>query len=574
MTNCLTYLFVMLSLSALGAVNTTTPGPVTVLATFQCISVKGWFTNDANANNNATIQFMVHGSGGPLLSAYTTTIDRYTNQVRGSIVGLTPNTSYDVITTWSDPDGVVGTAAITNTISTLSYSPPLGGSTINVTDDASLASALSAVVAGQTIQLSNFTYKPFTVSVSGNSGAYIKINGAANGASVIEGTNINQNLHISGSFLVVSGFTLDNSDHSAVIIDAGLQGLFVQGCTAVNISTTCATNAVSNYSDCGVSIGTGCSNIFILQNTIASAALNNGACTLSPSYQSPGTGISWHAITSLVVQSNTLIGGFRDAISQDDSAIVTENVDLTKNYMGQYKDDGVESKGLDVNVRVWSNWITNLCGNTFFAFNDNTITNPAGPLYVFRDFGMSLASNTNAGAIYKLGVYCPPSFFFHETIDASQVTTGDNIDGFSAGSPVTIKNSILKLRGSGILASPTGTTADYDLYDETTGNYVVYKWNGTIVGWDIVGFRTGASQETHGISGDPLLNSDLTIPKTSPAVDAGVVIPNFNDATSAWPFSGTAPDIGAFEYVPPPGNAIIFSGSHLISGSTRMSAGP
>src|SRR2546426_886095 len=158
----------------------TTPGNLILMSTFQAISVKAPFSGDDNGNNSALVQFRQTGQTGDStwLNAYSPFIDRraslggvanpYANQARGSIVGLKPNTSYDVRVTWSDTDGVASQPAITS-ISTLTYTPPTGGSTITVTSNASLASALSTVQPGQTIHMNPGTYAPFSISRSGTS---------------------------------------------------------------------------------------------------------------------------------------------------------------------------------------------------------------------------------------------------------------------------------------------------------------------------------------------------------------------------------------------------------------------
>jgi hypothetical protein len=43
------------------------------------------------------------------------------------------------------------------------------------------------------------------------------------------------------------------------------------------------------------------------------------------------------------------------------------------------------------------------------------------------------------------------------------------------------------------------------------------------------------------------VDSTKRLSASSPAVNRGVVIPNFNDSNSAWPYSGSAPDLGANE---------------------------
>jgi len=63
--------------------------------------------------------------------------------------------------------------------------------------------------------------------------------------------------------------------------------------------------------------------------------------------------------------------------------------------------------------------------------------------------------------------------------------------------------------------------------------------------------------EIHGIwNSDPgFVNAsggDFSLISGSPAVDKGIVLVQFNDANSPWPYQGLAPDIGAYEYASGP----------------------
>lgn len=544
-------LILLAAFSALGAIPaTTTPGPLVLSSTFECISVRGWFTNDANGNNAATLKFRVTGAGA-YKDAYTPIIDRitdYANQCRGAIVGLTPNTAYEVVATWTDADGIVGDSSVTGTVSTVSYTPPTGGTTNTVSTDAELASALSSVSAGQTIHINAGTYKPFTVSVGGNAGAYVRIEGDSGGGTIVRGTNINQNISVPVGYVILSHLTLSASDHYGIVCANGLSGIWIQDCALQDVSSTSVDipSETANYADTGILFGAGSSNLFVLRNSILSPTLT-AAPTFTPTYDGPGTGIGWGTPTyNLVIQSNLVVGGFRDGISIDGSGAVTENVDLCGNIVSGCKDDAIESKGYNINTRIFGNWITNGVGNTFFACNENVLTTPPGPLYVFRNYGKTLASNTQANMCYKLGNYVAPSFFFHNTIDAT--TASPAFDGFTPGSPITAKNNITATGGSCIDYAPSASVFDYNLYYKTGGSSFVYLWNGT-TSYDTLGdFRTGTGQEANGLSTNPNLNADLTIPGGSAAKDAGTVLANFNDAGSAWPYSGTAPDMGAYEY--------------------------
>src|SRR5262249_14163006 len=147
------------------------------------------------------------------------------------------------------------------------------------------------------------------------------------------------------------------------------------------------------YADAGIAIGSGANNIFVLRNMITSTALNQVTCTLSPIYDSPGTGIVWTNGTTLVIKDNPVTGGFRDAIASDSSNNLTENVDVSGNTVSGFKDDGIESKGGNVNVRLAANTISADAGDTCIAGNTNTTTNLYGPLYIFRNTCRATTSN-------------------------------------------------------------------------------------------------------------------------------------------------------------------------------------
>ena len=101
-------------------------------------------------------------------------------------------------------------------------------------------------------------------------------------------------------------------------------------------------------------------------------------------------------------------------------------------------------------------------------------------------------------------------------------------------------------------------TYDYNLYNGNSPG-LFDEYNGTGSYQTLVAFRTATSQEQHGVQGSPAFsNGNFRISAVSPAVDKGVILPNFNDQNSAWPFQGSAPDIGHWELPPtspsPPSN--------------------
>src|SRR5439155_18019129 len=63
-------------------------------------------------------------------------------------------------------------------------------------------------------------------------------------------------------------------------------------------------------------------------------------------------------------------------------------------------------------------------------------------------------------------------------------------------------------------------------------------------------WQAAGSEDLHSIASGtfPYVSAtDLHLAMGSPGIDKGTVLNNINDANSAWPYSGRAPDIGAFE---------------------------
>lgn len=86
-------------------------------------------------------------------------------------------------------------------------------------------------------------------------------------------------------------------------------------------------------------------------------------------------------------------------------------------------------------------------------------------------------------------------------------------------------------------------------------SWLVDEWNGNGSYQTLTQFRTTTGQEQHGVQGNPNFEANsFILLSNSPAVDKAVLIANFNDAGSAWAFSGLAPDMGANEFgIKPPG---------------------
>src|SRR5439155_26352393 len=178
------------------------------------------------------------------------------NQARGSMVGLSPNTSYDVLVTWSEPDGVSGTAAITSTVSTLTYNPPVSGATkyvdASVTSEGSgtasspcktLAFAVANATAGDTIVVKQGTYAPLTISRSGSSGAYFVLTTVGVGTVTISGgSSVVNGLAVNANYWVIRGFNVAKCDDAGIAINSGAHDVYIENCTMTD-----AVSSTSSY---------------------------------------------------------------------------------------------------------------------------------------------------------------------------------------------------------------------------------------------------------------------------------------------------------------------------------------
>ncbi len=530
----------------------TTPGSLLLSSTLNAISVRAQFAGDADGNNGASVTFRKHSGDTGDHDAYTPFMDRraaldgvanpYANEARVSIVGLAEDTLYDVTVTWADPDG--GSAqAVSGSVRTLSSVPVTGGSTITVTNSATLSAALAAVNPGQTIHLNAGTYSPFTITRSGNAGAWIAIEGEA--GTQVSGVGTNQNIAVNADFVTVRGLTLPSSDFNGIVVSGSHHDIVIASNALQNVSARCSDGpSTSHYGDTGVLVGAGGSRVLVLNNAITSTSL--AGCVQSVPYDGPGQGISFSSCDGCAFKGNTVTGAFRDGITSDSSYNATANMDVQGNTVTGYVDDGVEIKGDNVNVRMWGNTVISHQADSCIAGNTNTTYNRYGPVYIFRNTCYITGSLiAGGGFVFKIGP-AAPMFVFHNASDTATASPRWSQFGASGGPFVFYNNASLS-GGSISEHAPSDTRFDYNVGVANAG-YYAYLWGETTTYDTFADFRAGTGQEAHGINGDPLFaDALLHLRAVSLANNAGVVIPNFNSLDSAWPYLGSGPDSGAFE---------------------------
>lgn len=543
---CLHLSFILSALTA-HAANSIIPGSVLLNPTFECIGVRANYTGDDNGNATVAVSYRVTGASA-WKDAYTPFIDRratvggFSNaanqrQGRVSIVGLTPATLYNVRVTWTDPDG--GGGSSTNNVSTLRYTVPVSGSVKTISGGGNgIINFLASANPGDTGLVENGTYAPFAWTKSGTRDNWIVLKAAPGHKPVIGGGAVRQNINLQASFVVIDGFSFATSQLKGIETSAAAHDVFIQNCTfnGVGSSNSGFTTAIEL---------TQRTNFYVLTNYVANIA---STAEDVHAFQFGSSG----AADTIVLKANTIIGSSWDGIGgggnypPDNGP--ARNVDIYGNTIRNCRDDGIELEGSGVNVRCWSNVVSTdrLSDGSGIAIAPIHI----GPTYIFRN----VVSSTNHAGVKGGNNSSGPVYLFHNIFSTvGSTSSGWEATGEAGGTPYsklsTFINNIMEARGNTIYLSGPADTFNYNAHRSTTGQ-LVYRWNGGSISYNTIGqFRSATGQESGGIEGNALVTSYTTgmISSNSPCVNTGTILVNFNDASSAWPYKGTAPDIGAVE---------------------------
>jgi hypothetical protein len=573
---------------AMAAGNDTEVDELELAATFECISVYSNFSDDDNGNNQATLEYReVDGTWkqGMALSVdrRQTIYDRllggnvsnpYRNQWRGSILGLTPNTEYEVRVTFTDPDGVTGTNPVVSTIRTRNDNFTLGsgnsyyvatdGNDLNPGTEAqpfrTIQHAADTVTAGDTVYIKAGTYQEqITITASGTADNSITFQNYGSDEVIINGGNANNVILLDGAdYIRFRGLEARNGARHIFKLANEANYNVIEECTILDFGYT--------VPDAGVGIVTE-SHDNVIQNNYISSARNGYS---DERHREAGITLNfWNGDTNrgpgagTIIRYNTIEGvngGLGDGVGGDENDDIQnglyKDADCYGNTMINTNSDGVESEGGNINVRIWGNTMIDW-GTSNVAFAPCKI----GPLYVFRNVGYrSKELSLKVGWERDYGGH---AYIYNNTF----VTNDPAVDSYGVadwGGEGGISNQVYRnnifmcSRWPIMLQYSPVHNMDFDYNNLWNGG----RWAEFIVfnrsGYDsLAAFSSATGNETHGISANPLFvdldNGDLRLQDTSPCIDAGELIIGFNDPDGPYPYAGSAPDIGALEsgYIAP-----------------------
>jgi parallel beta-helix repeat protein len=374
----------------------------------------------------------------------------------------------------------------------------------------------------------------------------VHLAGGANPAGVaMTVSRYNYAFQISGSFIYVLNLTFQNYGlgeyAKAIYIRDGSDNL-VRGCRfvvndlGIGIKGSAARNLIEENDFSDTVAG------WTWEDVKAEGNLETGGVR----FYSPADG------RGTVIRRNKFHNFFDGlGICPGESAAKSNETDFYDNESYNLGDDGVETDGRCVNVRLWGNLFHDSLAGISLAPVEG------GPVYCLRNrifltgAGTSQAGYT--GLPFKFNSSDGDSgaiYLFHNTVDAQRA---DN-NGFAIMSPGTwtalyARNNVFAGTLQALVNANPSQPMDMD-YDDLwrSGSGYLVRWDGLSNPRPatLADYTAATHQEAHGISAAPGFvaptTADFTPAPSSPLIDRGLYIPGINDG-----YQGPAPDIGAIE---------------------------
>jgi len=285
----------------------------------------------------------------------------------------------------------------------------------------------------------------------------------------------------------------------------------------------------------------------IEENEIFDPPVNEWAWAAVKGTSMEGTGIVLRGHIGAIVRRNEIHHYFNGIYTGSSAALenpeIAFDADIYENRIHHISDDGLEPEGACINHRFRNNLIDRMLVGVSVA----PVTR--GPTWVMRSVLSNFTSTSIKWSRDSSGIV----LLYHNTC----WTNGLNVSAMSLITPIhntLMRNNIFQGNGYAFDAARKGSTNNnwnYDNWYTTRGTKNPhFKWEN--VNYQTISHLSAATQmEYNGHENVPgLVNptvGDFRLLATSPNIDRGVRIAGINDN-----HNGKAPDIGAFEFSPPP----------------------
>lgn len=419
--------------------------------------------------------------------------------------------------------------------------------------------------------------KEIIITESGTPEAYHLVTVPAASKSVLNLKNVADNgILIDADYVIVRGVEIRNAAVHGIRIRKNRHDIIIEQCHITFWGRMGGPHTYGNFeggSDSGIYAESGTSWLTIQRNLIEDprGASNDwetghpdGPQGITITQSNGGNVIRYNEIVSSEDH------GFNDGIGGSSNFSFTGNMnrdsDIHGNIIRNAWDDAIECEGGNMNVRIWANYIH------FFYNGIATASTSKGPIYIFRNVaGESRSShwNTKGGALIKTGERNEfgggRRYIFHNTIRQPNGVF-DVFSGHVNPNCVS-RNNIFDVPGR--LATNTekepASDYDYDFFSGETKGKTAKEEHEIRISTTPAGTKLFISSYALEFYPRSTINSikwgaypyefgerkttitDPVVWIKNPLIDSGIVLPNFNDN-----FTGSAPDLGAFETGTPP----------------------
>jgi len=513
-------------------------GPASAVATFESL---GLYYNRAAAAEACQVRYRAAGAA-EWREGYPLVYDQRERQYRGSLVGLTPDTRYDIRI-------------------------EAAGERVEI----QARTRSEEFPAGKTTHLAGGgTDQTLHIREGGTEKGWHVVTPAPATKFVSDVFNLSDyNVVVEADYVVLRGLELKNAGIHAVLIRPGVQHVVVEDCHIIGWGRIGGARVwgVTSGMDSGVYAEKDAGHLVIQRNLIEYP--RGGSNDWESGHPSGPQGISLiDSRGGNIIRYNTIRStedhgfndGFGGASNFSFRGSPNRDSDIHGNIIANCWDNGIESEGANMNVRIWSNYLH----HTYSPIA--TASTSMGPLYIFRNvLGESRISHQDpsGGAMIKTGMsYIEINgervstglgyrFIFHNT--ALQPNGGLDVFSNHELHNAVSRNNIFYSRGR--TYPPDRGEPSNDFRNDLTGSY---SGGGFIrsmflssegLAWFLAPtmnrIQWGRVESTR--NGRKFSITDPLVQVKNPALDQGVRLPGFNDD-----YSGAAPDIGAFENGRPP----------------------
>ncbi|OMH36159.1 carbohydrate binding domain-containing protein [Motiliproteus sp. MSK22-1] len=540
-------------------------GDKSIVPTFESLGLY-WSPTDGSNENTAKVRYRQQHET-EWQDGLDLWFDERNAEYRGSLVHLTPDTTYE-IELKLDQSGT--TKLLTGT--TWSEDFPIG----------------------EVIELPALSDQTLRITESGTPDSYRLYTVGSTGEATIDvAKNADHNIEINASYVIVRGLTLKGANKSAISIEPTSEE-YTQKKVIIedNDISDWGSNGICGSGPCPFGINqqagvyvVGSANTENIQQIIIQRNQIHHPSTDSNSWDeiNPETNDDHpngpHGVTLYQTQGNHVIRynhfysdndhRFNDIVGGKHNfsygGFAKADMDIYGNIFSYNWDDAVESEGAGKNIRIWGNYFSH-------TYTDvATATVSVGPTYIWRNITTitDCSDNSHNGVFVKAGgddggtgdhgIYWGGRIYvFHNSILQPQDTNGEYIGNHSGITDhgtgmdnLIARNNILHMYKSSAAAIKdrgldTSNSFDFDLYHGQITAYEGSEPNGIN---DRPYYALNYGQGNWELDQEGTGNFQLD--SSSAGYDAGIPLANFNDNANG------LPDIGAHE-----------------SGQSRMRFGP